>query len=111
MNKDNHYDAVLMVAVLIPCIESHVWPVSGSPCHKLMKRIVKESGFRFSGKRTEYHDFRHTLALQETKLKELSSRNRVLESGNTELTKRVEKLMREIDKLKKSENKLARVNV
>lgn len=109
MNKDNHYDAVLMVAVLIPCVESRIWPVAGSPCHKLMLKIVKQSGFKFSGKRTEYHDFRHTLALQEIKLKELSSRNRVLESGNTELAKRVDKLMRQIDKLKKAENKLARV--
>jgi hypothetical protein len=35
---------VLMIDVLCACIETRVYPVHGSPCHRMARRLVADSG-------------------------------------------------------------------
>lgn len=52
----------------------------------------------------------HTIELQEMKIEELTALNKALESGYLHSCKINAKLRKENDRLKKAENKLARVN-
>jgi hypothetical protein len=44
-------DLVLMVDVFAACIESGTFPAHGSPCHRLMRKMVDESGMKPKRKR------------------------------------------------------------
>ena len=35
---------VLMIDALCACIETRVYPVHGSPCHRMARRLVADSG-------------------------------------------------------------------
>jgi hypothetical protein len=37
-------ELVLAVDVFAACIETGVWPTHGSPCHRMARRLVTDSG-------------------------------------------------------------------
>jgi hypothetical protein len=51
MNADIIPDLVLMVDTFCACIESHMIPCHGCPCHRLARKLVDASGMKPKRKR------------------------------------------------------------
>jgi hypothetical protein len=49
--KPEYKELVLMLDVLCAAIETKILPAIGSPCHRLARKLVSDSGVRYKRKR------------------------------------------------------------
>ena len=51
MTRQDQKAVVLMLDVLCGCIETGLMPTHGSPAHRLARKMVDKSGYKFTRKR------------------------------------------------------------